>query len=77
VTALDLNKITSSAVEGYLEGAKPSSNGHEAARQRRLGSGAAVAVGVGLAVAARAAYKRIRGFDLERAARAMEGRLKH
>jgi hypothetical protein len=77
----DLNKLAASAVESYLQHADPhegngSSNGQVKAKQRRIGTGAAMAMGVGLTLAARAAYHRVREIDLEQVGTAVEDKLK-
>jgi hypothetical protein len=79
MAALDLNKLATTAVGAYLQQAEHSSNGaagHLEKRGRRLGTGAAIAVGAGLAVAAQAAYRRVRELDLEEVGTAMENKLK-
>jgi hypothetical protein len=76
--ALDLNRLAASAVGAYLAQAEQTDRGgHEAKKKRRrLGPGTALAVGAGLAVAARAAYKRVRDLDLEEVGAAVENKLK-
>jgi hypothetical protein len=78
VAALDLNKLAATAADAYLQAAKQSTNGHveTKSKRRRLGGGAGVAVGVGLTVAAHAAYRRVRGLDLEQVGTALENKLK-
>jgi hypothetical protein len=79
VAALDLNKLASTAVEAYLQGAKQApSNGHveTKTKHRRLGTGTAMAMGAGLAFAAGAAYRRMRAVDLEEIGHAVEDKLK-
>jgi hypothetical protein len=78
MAALDLNKLAATAADAYLQAAKQQSNGHVEAKLKhsRLSKGAGVAVGVGLTVAARAAYRRARGLDLEQVGTALENKLK-
>lgn len=74
--AVDLNRIASAALESFLqEDGEPPAR-REQSRSHHLGGVGAVAVGVGLAVAARAAYNRVRRVDLERLAGAVEDKLK-
>jgi hypothetical protein len=74
--AVDLNRIATAALESFLqdkEGEQPTRRSES--RNHRLGGVGAVAVGVGLAVAARAAYNRVRRIDLEQVAEAVEDKL--
>ena len=72
--AVDLNRIATAAVESFLQADEQPAR-REESRNHHLGGVGAVVVGVGLAVAARAAYKRARGIDLERLAGAVEDKL--
>jgi hypothetical protein len=72
---VDLNRIAAAALESFLqEDEQPARR--EESRNHHLGGVGAVAVGVGLAVAARAAYRRVRRIDLEQVAGAIEDKLK-
>jgi hypothetical protein len=79
---IDLNRIAAVAVEAFLEGSDRSQNdarshnGSQPTRRHGLGAAGALATGVVLAAAARAAYVRVRGLDLEQVAHAVEQRLK-
>jgi hypothetical protein len=74
--AIDLNRIAAAAAESYLQDRRQPAREEDAqGKDRHLGGLGAVALGVGLAVAARAAYSRIRRFDLERAAGTVEDKL--
>jgi hypothetical protein len=77
--AVDINRIAASALETFLERGESEQGGSRRERDRspRLGGVGAVALGVGLAVAARTAYNRARGLDLERVAGAVEEKLRH
>jgi hypothetical protein len=73
--AVNLNRIATAALESFL-----GEDGEQQARQNEsrnhhLGGVGAIAVGVGLAVAARAAYNRVRRIDLEQVAGAVEDKL--
>lgn len=76
--AVDLNRIATSALETFLEGGEREQGGSKRAKggNRRVGGVRTIALGVGLAVAARAAYNRVRNLDLERVAGAVEERLR-
>jgi hypothetical protein len=72
--AVDLNRIATAALESFLqEDEQPARR--EESRNHHFGGVGAIAVGVGLAVAARAAYNRARGIDLEQIAGAVEDKL--
>ena len=71
---VDLSRIVTTAVESFLQGDEQPAR-REESRNHHLGGLGAVAVGVGLVVAARVAYKRARGIDLERLAGAVEDKL--
>jgi hypothetical protein len=73
--AVDINRIAAAALESFLEehGEQPARR--DQGRSRRLGGVGAVVAGVGLAVAARAAYSRVRHLDLERLGGAVEDKL--
>lgn len=74
--AVDVNRIAKAALESFLgqeEGKQPARQSES--RNHHFGGVGAVAVGVGLAVAARAAYNRVRRIDLERVAGAVEDKL--
>lgn len=73
--ALDLNRIATAALESFLQEGGEQPARQKESRNHHLGGAGAVAVGVGLAVAARAAYKRVRSIDLERVAGAVEDKL--
>ena len=79
--SIDVNRMVTAAMSAFIAPEHQSQNGRPQATQSNdgshaLGSVTAVAVGAALAVTARAAYSRVRrGFDLERAADAMEQRL--
>lgn len=79
--AVDLNRIAVAAAEAYLHDRKPAGDDSERngdgkrGGDGRIGGLGAVALGMGLALAARAAYGRVRRFDLERAAGAVEDKL--
>lgn len=72
--AVDINRIAAAAVESFLgeEGQPAKGSGGKNSRLRGLGG---VALGVGLALGVRAAYARVRHFDLEQAAGAIEDKL--
>jgi hypothetical protein len=78
--AIDFNRIAASAIESYLrEHEQTGANGdarNDDEGRHRFGGVGAVALGVGLAVAARAAYVRVRSLDLEQLAGAVEDKLK-
>lgn len=76
--AIDIDRVAASALQTYLGNGR--NEGRASSRERgnrRLGGIAAVALGAGLAVAARAAYGRVRHLDLERVAGAVEERLRN
>jgi hypothetical protein len=77
--AVDINRIAASALETFLERGESEQGGSKRGRGRnsRLGGVGGVALGVGLAVAARAAYSRVRSLDLERVGGAIEEKLRH
>jgi hypothetical protein len=75
--AVDINRIAASALQAFL--GSEASDGASAPQERRdrhLGGVGAVALGVGLAIAARAAYHRVRSLDLERVGGAIEEKLR-
>lgn len=75
--AIEIDRVAASALQTYLE--DKDNEGHASAHKRgghRLGGVGAVALGVGLAVAARAAYHRVRSLDLERVGGAIEEKLR-
>lgn len=76
--AIDIERIAASALDAFLEdqGDERGASARETRGNRRLGPAAAVALGVGLTVAARVAYRRVRGLDLERVGAAVEERLR-
>jgi hypothetical protein len=73
--AVDINRIATAALESFLseEGGQPPRDAES--KKRRLGGVGGVALGVGLAVGARVVYNRVRRFDLEQAAGAIENKL--
>jgi hypothetical protein len=73
--AVDLNRIATAALESFLGEEGEQQRRQNDSRSHHLGGVGAVAVGVGLAVAARAAYNRVRHIDLERVAGAVEDKL--
>jgi len=74
--AADLNRIATAALESFLQEDGEQRARRDESRSHHLGGVGAVAVGVGLAVAARAAYHRVRRIDLDRVAGAVEAKLK-
>lgn len=72
--AVDLNRIATAALESFLGEDEQPARQNES-RNHHLGGVGALAVGVGLAVAARAAYHRVRHIDLEQVAGAVEDKL--
>lgn len=75
--AIDIDRVAASALQTYLENKRNDGRAWADMRgSRRLGSVGAVALGVGLAVAARAAYSRVRSLDLERVGSAVEQKLR-
>ena len=75
--AIDIDRIAASALQTYLQNERNEGRTSALKRgNRRLGGVGAVALGVGLAVAARAAYSRVRGLDLEQVAGAIEEKLR-
>jgi hypothetical protein len=76
--AVDIKRIAASALDAFLEDERNDGHAHarEERKDRRLGGVGAVALGVGLAIAARAAYHRVRGLDLERVGGAIEEKLR-
>lgn len=72
--SVDLDRIVTAAVGSYL-GAGEASNHRPRRKGRRLGGVPAVAFGVVIGLAARKAYDRARGLDLETVAGALEKRL--
>lgn len=74
--SIDINRIAASAVDSFLNGRevqpqdRPEENGN-----RGLGGVGSLALGAGLALAARAAYSRVRKFDLQEVGRAVEDRI--
>jgi hypothetical protein len=76
--AVDFNRIAASALDAFLENQRNEghASAHEERGNRRLGGIGAVALGAGLAIAARAAYRRVRSLDLERVAGAVEEKLR-
>jgi hypothetical protein len=73
--ALDLNRIATAALESFLQQSGEQPARQSESRNHHLGGVGALAVGVGLAVAARAAYNRVRRLDLEQVAGAIEDKL--
>lgn len=69
--AIDIDRIAASALQTYLENERNEGSARKRGN-RRLRGVRTVALGVGLAVAARAAYNRVRDLDLERVAGAIE-----
>lgn len=74
-SSIDLNRIVAAAADTFLEGNDRSDNGIQPTRRHGLGTTGALATGVVLVAAARAAYARARGLDLEQVASAVEDRL--
>jgi hypothetical protein len=75
--AVDIERFVETAFEAFLRGGEgDTGRGRGGSGRHRLGTAGAVAVGVGLGLAARTAYHRIGAIDLERAASALEERLK-
>lgn len=71
---VDINRIATAAVESFLgEEGQPAKSAES--KRRRLGGVGGVALGVGLAVGGRAVYNRVRRFDLEQVAGAVEEKL--
>jgi hypothetical protein len=77
--AVDINRLAASALQAFLENERDEERPptHEGSGNRRMGGVGAVVLGVGLAVAARAAYKRVRSLDLEQVAGAVEEKLRN
>lgn len=73
--AVDFNRIAAAAAEALLADDERRADRH-VAKAPRFGRVGALAVGVGLGIAARAAYRRARSFDLEQVAGSLEDRLK-
>jgi hypothetical protein len=77
--AVDINRLAASALQAFLENERDEGRppAHEERENRRMGGVSAVVLGVGLAVAARAAYKRVRSLDLEQVAGVVEEKLRN
>jgi hypothetical protein len=73
---MDFEKLAAAAVESFLDGDQEGAGESREPKRHRLRGAGAVALGVGLAVAGHAAYTRVRNFDLEQFAGAVEERLK-
>ena len=79
---IDVNQVIAGAVEAAFGDADHATRngeakemGHNSNHDHRFGGVAAIATGIVIAGAARAAYKRVRGMDLEQVAEKAEQRL--
>ena len=81
MAAIDLNRVATAAAEAFLDGQDQSENGKVDDGDRGGGGAGTIlglgtlAIGAGLALAARAAYHRVRSMDLDRLADAVEDRI--
>lgn len=77
---IDLNRILASAVDAFLDVDQDHANGNgesksEKRQDQGIGPVGSVAIGVALAAGARAAYSRIKRFDVQEVAEKVEQRL--